>query len=114
MPALNAADLAQAPRGESSGAVRERVTGARERQLRRQRVSNARLEGQEVEARARPLAAARKLLRDADASMMLSARAHHRVLKVARTIADLEGSERVSEDHIAEALRYRGAMSKKT
>jgi magnesium chelatase family protein len=114
VPALSAADLAQAPRGEGSGAVRERVVRARDRQLSRQRVPNARLEGHEVEARARPFAAARKLLRDADASMMLSARAHHRVLKVSRTIADLEGSERVSEDHIAEALRYRGAMPKKS
>jgi magnesium chelatase family protein len=40
--------------------------------------------------------------------MMLSARAHHRVLKVARTIADLEGCARIGVDHVAEALRYRG------
>jgi magnesium chelatase family protein len=60
--------------------------------------------------RARPDAKARELLRAATAKLLLSARAHHRVLKVARTIADLEPSDAVGESHVAEALRYRGAV----
>ncbi|MGZ5661145.1 MAG: magnesium chelatase subunit ChlI family protein, partial [Usitatibacter sp.] len=67
------------------------------------------LAGAELEARARLDASARDMLREAAASMGLSARAHHRVMKVARTVADLEGSARVAERHVGEALRYRGA-----
>jgi magnesium chelatase family protein len=56
---------------------------------------------------ARPDGAGLSLLRDAADAMRLSARAYHRILKVARTLADLDGSERVARVHIAEALSYR-------
>jgi magnesium chelatase family protein len=108
VPALPAAELATAASGEPSRAVKQRVLRARERQLQRQDVANARLAGHEAEQHARADARAAEFLRRASAAMALSARSHHRVLKVARTIADLDGCARVSESHVAEALRYRG------
>ncbi|MGZ5042720.1 MAG: YifB family Mg chelatase-like AAA ATPase [Usitatibacter sp.] len=109
VPALSSGDLAAASPGESSRTVRERVACARSRQIERQGCVNSALAGAELEARARLDASARDMLREAAASMGLSARAHHRVMKVARTVADLEGSARVAERHVGEALRYRGA-----
>jgi magnesium chelatase family protein len=108
VPALPAADLTGAARGEASTIVRDRVVRARARQLERQGVANARLAGRAAENHARADASANDFLRRASASMALSARSHHRVLKVARTIADLEGCARVAQGHVAEALRYRG------
>ncbi|MGE5097611.1 MAG: YifB family Mg chelatase-like AAA ATPase [Betaproteobacteria bacterium] len=109
VPALPADEIAQGTRGEASRVVRERVVRARTRQLERQGVANARLVGPVAERHARADARAESLLRRASASMALSARSHHRLLKVARTIADLDGCARVAETHVAEALRYRGA-----
>jgi len=109
VPALPASEMTDAPGGESSRAVRERVVRARARQVKRQGVANARLAGRAAEQHARADAAANEFLRVASARMALSARSHHRVLKVARTIADLDGCARVGEAHVAEALRYRGA-----
>jgi magnesium chelatase family protein len=97
---------ASAP-GEGSAPVRERVQRARDRQVGRQGTPNARLSGSEANARAGLDATARALLREASARMHLTARAHHRVLKVARTIADLASSEAVTDAHLAEALSYR-------
>ncbi|MGZ5099816.1 MAG: YifB family Mg chelatase-like AAA ATPase [Usitatibacter sp.] len=108
VPALAEADLVCGQPGESSKAVRDRVVGARAMQLRRQGLPNARLAGRETEERARVDAEGRRLLRDALSRLGLSARAHHRVLKVARTIADLQQSSEVRSQDVAEALRYRG------
>ncbi len=107
VPALSEEDFARAAPGEASGPVRERVARARLGQLERQGAVNARLLGVEIAQRARPDAKALRVLRDAASRMALSARAHDRVLKVARTIADLDGAARVGERHVAEALRYR-------
>ena len=112
VPALNPDDLARGKAGESSRVVRLRVERARVRQLDRQGKVNARLEGDEAEKRALPDARALRLLRQAAASLTLSARAHHRVLRVARTIADLETRDNVTEDHVAEALHHREAYGK--
>ena len=110
MPALAHADLVEAPPGEPSKAVRERVARAREIQLRRQGAPNAQLAGREIEGRAQADAEGRRLLREAISRLGLSARAHHRVLKLARTIADLEQSVAVLPRHLGEALRYRGVQ----
>jgi len=109
VPALAPAELEARKPGEGSGAVRERVCQARERQVRRQGAPNARLTGAEAQSRARLDAQAARMLREAGARLHISARAHHRVIKVARTIADLAASEGVSASHVAEAMRYRAA-----
>jgi magnesium chelatase family protein len=110
VPALAPGDLLDAPAGESSAAVRARVTRARTLQVERQGVANARLSAQDVDPRAQATSAARQLLRDAIASLGLSGRAHHRVLRVARTIADLECANQVDYRHVGEALGYRDPM----
>ena len=109
VPRLEAAELTsgQAPAAESSAAVRERVTRARERQLRRAGRINAVLTPKELERDCVLDEPTRQLLGTALTRLSLSARAYHRVLKVARTIADLAGVEAVVTAHVAEALRYR-------
>ena len=69
--------------------------------------TNAAAVGGALEEAARPDAAGLALLRDASDAMRLSARGYHRVLRVARTLADLDGAERVGRVHLAEALSYR-------
>ena len=107
VPALRDGDLMAAAAGESSASVRERVVRARNLQLGRQGAPNARLHGGDLERRISLHRHARCFLRDSMSRLALSARAHHRVLKVARTIADLEGSDAVRAEHVAEAIRYR-------
>ncbi len=107
VPALRERDLAGSPGGEASVAIRARVEAARKRQLDRQGVPNARLEGGEIERHCAPSAPARKLLREAASRLSLSARGYHRVLKVARTIADLAGRVEPGAGEVAEALQYR-------
>ncbi|MBI4477999.1 MAG: YifB family Mg chelatase-like AAA ATPase [Acidobacteria bacterium] len=102
---------ALAASGEASSAVRTRVLGARERQAARADAAgirvNAGLQGRAVWRHCAPDRHGRRLLDEAVRRMGLSARALDRVLKVARTIADLEGSDAVSGPHVAEALQYR-------
>jgi magnesium chelatase family protein len=107
VPALAPRDLERQEPGEPSSIVRERVRHAHERQVSRQGKPNARLEAGELETTLRLESRARHLLRDASARMELSARGHHRVLRVARTVADLAAREAVTEGDIAEALHYR-------
>lgn len=117
VPAVRAADLSLPPPREDSAAVRARVAAAREIQAQRfaglkaegQRpVSvNARAEGALLDKVSTPDAAGRTLLTDAASRMQLTARGYHRVLKVARTLADMDGSDGVRRLHVAEALSYR-------
>jgi len=107
VPAVAPEDLARAQSGETSAAIRSRVSLARKRQVDRQGTPNARLEAREVEAHCVPDDAGAALLVQAVRRLGLSARGHHRVLKVARTIADLAGDAQVRANHVAEAIQYR-------
>jgi magnesium chelatase family protein len=83
------------------------VEAARRRQLTRQNKPNAQLSVTELEALCVPDAPGEALLRMAITRLDLSARAYHRVIKMARTIADLDGSDAIQTHHIAEAVQYR-------
>ena len=108
---VSAHDLALPPPAEGSAAVARRVASARDIQRRRydkQNIrTNAEAEGELLERAAKPDSAGASLLMDAAQAMRLTARGYHRVLKVARTIADLAGAETVGRAHVAEALSYR-------
>jgi magnesium chelatase family protein len=114
VPAVTAADLILPPPGEGSREVAARVARARDIQSERyaglgtpQIRSNAQASGPMLEEVARADNAGKSLLRDAADSLHLSARGYHRVLRVARTLADLDGAEKVGRVHLAEALSYR-------
>jgi magnesium chelatase family protein len=98
--------------GEASAVVRQRVGAARERQRARLRGLKARvnadLSGRQLRRFCAIPREAERLLAAAMSQLGLSARGHDRVLKVARTIADLEGVDAISAEHCAEALQYRG------
>jgi magnesium chelatase family protein len=101
-------DIQDALPGESSEEIRARVNAARGRQIARDGGLNARLHGRMLRSRAVLDAPAKQLMSNALGRLSLSARGYDRVLRVARTIADLEGSDRIAADHLAEALQYRG------
>ena len=111
VPAVPVAAIAESAPGEASGTVRERVCAARERQQSRLPVTgartNAELRGRPGRHACRPDNAGRELLKRAVERFGLSARGYDRVLKVARTIADLSDCDGVGADHVAEALQYR-------
>jgi magnesium chelatase family protein len=110
VPPVALADLAIRSRGESSSSVRERVERARIRQRARyddERGCNARAPGRWLETHGALKPAARSMLTTAGERLALSARAFHRVLRVARTIADLGESGAIDVPHVAEALGYR-------
>ena len=101
------AELRGGPGGETSASVRARVVAARALQLARAGKPNARLGNREVERDCALDAAQHALLDRATERLGLSARAYHRVLRVARTIADLAGGARIDSAHLAEAIQYR-------
>lgn len=107
VPALPQEDLLQQAAGETSASIRARTEAARQCQLARQGKPNAQLSVSEIETWCTPDAPGEALLRQAIARLGLSARAYHRVLKVARTIADLAGSTNIQTAHIATAVQYR-------
>jgi magnesium chelatase family protein len=119
VPAVSAADLVLPAPAEGSREVAARVAAARERAHSRFRSlgrgelrTNAEADAKLIEMLAAPDAPGLALLRDAADAMRLSARGYHRVLKVARTIADLDGAENVGRAHLAEALAYRAAQDR--
>jgi magnesium chelatase family protein len=114
VPAVTAADLILPPPREGSREVAERVARARAIQIERYETiglphirTNSAAQGPVLEDVAKPDAAGLTLLRDAADAMRLSARGYHRVLRVARTLADLDGADMVGRVHLAEALSYR-------
>jgi magnesium chelatase family protein len=107
VPNLPADDVLRAPAGEASIHMRARCTAARERALVRQGKTNQALAGQEIDLFAPIDVVTSQLLRTAATRLGWSARGVHRTLKVARTIADLAGSEKIALAHVAEAMQYR-------
>jgi len=111
VPTLAVSDLQSAPAGEPSAPVRERVAQSWAIQLARQGKPNARLAGAEIETWCQPDASGAKLLATAIERLRLSARGYHRILKVARTIADMSASQHVGAAHVAEAIQSRRGLS---
>lgn len=108
--ALAPATMSADADGEPSAAIAARVAHAFTLQLQRQDKSNQRLATREIDRHCKLDAAGEQLLRTTMLHLHWSARAYHRVLKVARTIADLAGTQRISSAHVAEAIQYRRSL----
>ncbi|HVL74617.1 MAG TPA: YifB family Mg chelatase-like AAA ATPase, partial [Noviherbaspirillum sp.] len=104
-------DLLRQGDGETSATIGERTAAAFRRQLERQGKPNSALGPKDIDALCKPDNAAEQLLRTAMTRLNWSARAYHRVLKVARTIADLADAKTISQPHVAEAIQYRRLLS---
>ena len=111
VPAVKYKDLASEASGENSAAIRARVIRARQVQLRRFKgknlFSNARMEPKEIRQYCKIDVTGHDLLKMAITKLGLSARAYDRILKVSRTIADIEGSEEIRHEFVSEAIQYR-------
>ncbi len=112
VPAVKFRELAGQPTGESSAAIRERVNRARQVQLERFKneksiYCNAHMQSKEIRKYCLIDDKSQELLRLAMQKLGLSARAYDRILKVSRTIADLEGSADIQPQHVSEAVQYR-------
>ena len=111
VPAVQFEDLRRRREAEPSAAVKERVNRARKQQHKRygeqSGMCNARMGPAELRSFCRLDDESAQLMQQAFDAFGLTARSYDRILKVARTIADLEGSERITTDHIAEAIQYR-------
>ncbi|EGY53225.1 competence protein ComM [Neisseria shayeganii 871] len=110
VPALPAADLVQAEAGESSATVRQRVIFAREKQYARQGKLNAHLSPTDLDGIAAVSPEAKSTLGNLLEKLSLSARSFHRILRVARTLADLAGDDTVNEHHVLRAVAFRRSL----
>jgi len=110
VPAVAADQLAGAADGDASAVIRERVAVARERAQDRQGGANAFLAGEALDLHCRLDAEASRFLQGAATRLGWSARGFHRVLRVARTIADLAASRDIASMHLAEAIQYRRVL----
>lgn len=107
VPALKDGELNAGATGERSAHIQQRVESARQRQLTRQGKPNAKLNPKEIDALCQPEPEGLQLLETAMQKLNLSARAYHRTLKLARTIADVNNTDHISAPHVAEAIQYR-------
>ena len=107
VPAVPQEDLLKQPDGDESAVIQQRVEAARQRQLARQGKPNSQLSVSEIDTYCAPDAQGEAMLRQAISKLNLSARAYHRILKVARSIADLAASKDIQTSHVAEAVQYR-------
>ncbi|MDH5612345.1 MAG: YifB family Mg chelatase-like AAA ATPase [Gammaproteobacteria bacterium] len=108
VPRLDKSALdSNAPRGESSAQIRERVNQAYQRQMQRCGKSNIDLNNKEIDEFCQLGSREKQVLNQAMDKLRLSARAYHRILKLARTIADIAGSAHIEMPHLAEAITYR-------
>lgn len=117
VPAVKYRELADRADAESSATIAARVASCRELQLQRFRGTrthcNAQMTPRQIKKFCEPDAAGHRLLEMVTDRLGLSARSYTRILKVARTIADLEASENIREQHLAEAIQYR-SLDRKT
>lgn len=111
VPAVPPETLAAAPDGEASASIAARVVTAQQRQRERQGCLNAALNGDGIDAHCALDASASKFLQTAATKLGWSARSFHRVLRVARSAADLNGERDVKLNHIAEAIQYRRVLT---
>jgi magnesium chelatase family protein len=111
VPPVEYDQISSKEKGEPSVVIRERVNKAREIQLKRYAgtgiLNNAALSAPHLQTFCPLTDDAKEMMRKVFDSLALSARGHDRILKVARTIADLEGSDIITADHVAEAVQYR-------
>jgi magnesium chelatase family protein len=107
VPAVPPDELSSPGGGEPSAAMAVRAAAARSKQLERQAKPNSYMSTREINQHARPDPVGEQLLKQAISRLGLSARGYHRILKVARTIADLAGAESVRAEHVGEAIEYR-------
>ena len=112
VPAIKYDQLAAGSSGDTSETIRDRVNAAREKQSHRFRdrkniLSNAHMGSREIRKFCRIDEQGQELLKQAITKLGLSARAYDRILKVGRTIADLEGEENILAEHVSEAIQYR-------
>jgi len=110
VPSLCESELLDLPGGESSAQVAQRVRRAHRRAVDRQGCAHSGLSGADVNRLCRIEGAVRQLLQSASQRLGWSARAYHRVLKVARTIADLKDADQLGPAHVAEAIQYRRSL----
>ena len=107
LPSISFDELTSRHEGEASAPIRERVAAARRRSAERSPRPNARLTPEEVGRDCRLDEGGSSMLRAAFEKLGLSARGHDKILRIARTIADLAGSDTITATHIAEAIQYR-------
>lgn len=110
IPSLSAEEMLSAPTSETSASIALRVANARQRQVNRQNKSNQYLQGTELERICTIHSEGKALLQQAQARLHYSARALHRILRLARTIADLADSNDIELPHLAEAIQYQRAL----
>ena len=107
VPRIPADDLLKTPKSETSSDVRTRVLAARTRALERQNCANAQLLGQALRQQTHLSAGPEAFVRSVIKQLSLSGRSYDRLLRVARTVADLANEKLITESHLAEAVSYR-------